>query len=212
MKRTKKTIAIALAMTLVISCFNVMAVSAVSSDKLISRVGNVDRHSYVGSEFDLEVKKGSGLSENDIKWTCSNTSIVKYADSDRYDDEMDFKALKKGKVTITATNLVTGGKIKYYVTIKSSGNNLIARVGNATKTVEVGDDIEVNVKKGANLKQSDIKWSVSNTSILAFEDGDKTGTEVEIKGKKKGTAKVTAKNMKTGGKIVYTIKVVPDND
>ena len=54
--------------------------------------------------------------------------------------------------------------------------------------------------------------TLGNTDILRFEDGDKTGTAVEVEAKKTGTTTVTANNLHTGGKIVYTVKVVPDYD
>jgi hypothetical protein len=92
------------------------------------------------------------------------------------------------------------------------GTSTISRVGSATKTVELGDDIDVKVTKGSGLSNSDITWSIGDTSILRFEDGDKTGTEVEVEARKIGTTKVTVKNLHTGGKIVYTIKVVPEYD
>ena len=48
-------------------------------------------------------------------------------------------------------------------------------------------------------------------TMSALRDVDIDGIP-EVEGKKVGTAKVYAKNLKTGGKITYTIKVVPDYD
>lgn len=191
-----------------------VTVKAKANNIYISRIGNKNRSVNAGSEFELSVKKGSGLSDNNILWTSSNTSVVKYDDDDRYDNEMEFKAVKAGKSTITAKNLKTGGKVYYYVTVKSNvGPYNIARVGNAKRYVEADDDIDLKVLKGSKLKNSQIKWAISDTSLLRFEDGDKSGTEVEVEAKgKAGTAKVTAHNLKTGGKLVYTVVITPDYD
>ena len=86
------------------------------------------------------------------------------------------------------------------------------KVGNTTKTMENDDDLELRVSKGSGLKNSEVVWSIADTSILRFEDGDNKGAEVEVEARRVGTTKVTAKNTRTGGKIVYTIKVVPERD
>lgn len=176
----------------------------------ISRVGAKDRTVRVGNEFELKVKKNGGIQDKDLYWTTSNKNIVKVIDDDRSDEEIELRATGKGTAKITCKNKITGGKIVYNVTVKEA-SKLISRVGSATKTVEVGDDIEVSVKS-SGLSANQIKWSISDSSILRFEDGDNIGNEVEVEAKRTGTAKVTAKNLYTGGKIVYTIKVVPDYD
>ena len=69
------------------------------------------------------------------------------------------------------------------------------------------------MKKGASLRNDQIKWSIADTSLLSFEYGDNIGREVELNSKgKTGTTKVTAHNLHTGGKIVYTVKVTYDYD
>lgn len=176
----------------------------------ISRVGAKDRTVRVGNEFELEVRKNGGIQDKDLYWTTSNRNIVKVVDDDRSDEEIELKAVGKGTARITCKNQITGGKIVYNVTVKEASMT-ISRVGSATKTVEVGDDIELNVKS-SGLSADQIKWSISDSSILRFEDGDNIGKEVEVEAKRVGTAKVTAKNLYTGGKIVYTINVVPDYD
>lgn len=187
-------------------------VTVKKANSTISRIGNASRSVNKGAEFELAVKMGGNIRENDIKWTIGNSSIVGFDDDDRYDNEMEFYAKKAGTTKITANNLITGGKIVYTVKVKQPSKYYISRVGNATKTVEAGDDIELRVTKGSGLSNSDIKWSVSNTNLLRFEDGDRTGTEVEVEAKRTGTAKVYAKNLHTGGQITYTIKIVPDYD
>lgn len=187
----------------------VYTVKVKASKNTISRVGNKDRNVTAGNELELRVKKNGKFSDSNLYWTTSNSKVVKIVD-DRYDDEIELRALKAGTAKITCKNGLTGGKIVYNVTVKK-GNGTISRVGSSSRTVEVGDEVELNVKK-SGLNNSQIKWSVSDSSILRFEDGDNVGTEVEVEGKRAGIAKVYAKNLKTGGKITYTITVVPDYD
>ena len=172
----------------------------------ISRVGTKERTARVGDYFELEVRKNGGIKDKDLYWTTSNKNIVKVVDDDRTDDEIELKAVGKGTATITCKNNVTGGKITYKVTVKSA-TGLIYRVGSETKTVRVGDDLDLEVRK-SGLKDSQIKWSIADTSILRFDDGESVGDDVEVIARKAGTTKVTAKNLLTGGKIVYTVKVV----
>lgn len=188
----------------------VYTVNVKASKNTISRVGSASRSVKAGNEFELRVKKNGNFSDSNLYWTTSNSKVVKIADDDRYDDEIELRALKAGTAKITCKNELTGGKLVYNVTVKK-GSGTITRVGNASRTVEVGDDVELNVRK-SGLTNSQIKWSVSDSSILRFEDGDNLGTEVEVSGKRAGTAKVYAKNLVTGGKITYTITVVPDYD
>ena len=208
----KRLTAIITVAALAITCFAV-PVSAASGDYSIYRVSDKNKTVKAGQEFELKVRPGRLLDDDRIKWTSSNTSVVKYDDDDRYDNEMEFRAVKSGKSTITATNLVTGGKIYYYVTVKAgSGSVYISRVGNSTKYVEADDDLELRVSKGSGLSNSQIKWTVSNDKLW-FEDGDNYGSVVELEsGYREGKVTVTAHNLKTGGKISYTVIITPEYD
>lgn len=188
----------------------VYTVTVKNSSKTISKIGDTNRTVIKGKEFELEVKKNGGIQDKDLYWYTSDMDIVKVADDDRTDEEIELKAVGTGKATITCKNQITGGKINYYVTVKDSGN-WIYRVGNSSKTVEVGDDIELEVSK-TGLKESQIKWTIGNTNLLRFEDGDNYGSEVELEAKRTGTTTVTVQNLHTGGKLVYTVKIVPDYD
>jgi phage-related protein len=184
----------------------VYTVKVKSPSYTISRVGEASRTARVGNSFELKVRKNGGISDSYLYWTTSNKNIVKVVDNDRSDEEIALKAVAPGTAKITCKNKYTGGKVVYTVTVKKA-SKLISRVGNATKSVEVGDDLELEVRK-SGLKESQIKWTIADTSILRFDDGENVGSEVEVIGKKRGTTKVTAKNLYTGGKIVYTVKVV----
>ena len=194
------------ALALALTVFAVPAFAA-GSDNLIYRVGAKERSVKAGQEFELKVTHGKGLDDDQIKWTIGNTKIVKLDDDDRYDDEVEFKALKKGTVKIAANNQVTGGKIVYTINVKPAlGKYNMAYVGKAKKYRGTNDDFELEVRKGSSLKENQIKWTIGNSNLLKFEDGDKYGKEVELEPKgKAGTVKVTAHNLKTGGKLVYTI-------
>lgn len=189
----------------------IYTINVKASKNTISRVGNASRTAKVGNVFELEVKKNGNFSDNNLYWTTSNSSVVKIVDDDRYDNDIELKALKAGTAKITCNNKITGGRIIYTVTVKK-GSGIISRVGGTSRTIEVGDDVDLRVNKSGSLTNSQIKWSISDTNILRFEDGDNIGTDVEIEGKRTGTAKVTAKNLVTGGRIIYTINVVPDYD
>lgn len=190
----------------------VYTIKVKKGSNLISRVGSSSKTVYKGKDFELAVKLGGAISANKVKWTIGNTSIVGYDDDDRYDNDMEFYARKEGTTKITASNLITGGKIVYTVTVKQPAGYGIKRVGNASKTVELGDDIELNVSKGSALKSSQIEWSIVDPSVLRFDEGDNNGAEVELEALKVGTTKVYAKNLYSGAKVAYSVTVVPDYD
>lgn len=195
------------ALALALTVFAVPA-SAAGGNNWIERVGAKDRSVKVGQEFELKVNHGRGLDDDQIKWTIGNTNIVRLADDDRYDDEVEFRALKKGTVKITANNLETGGKIVYTINVKAKNQGLwISQVGNASRTIAPNKEFELRVKKGDALKGSQIKWTIGNTNIVRFDDEERYGVDIDLEARKAGTTKVTANNLATGGKIVYTITV-----
>ncbi len=203
----RKLTATVTALALALTVFAVPA-SAAGGNNWIERVGAKDRSVKVGQEFELKVNHGRGLDDDQIKWTIGNTNIARLADDDRYDDEVEFRALKKGTVKITANNLETGGKIVYTINVKAKNQGLwLSQVGNASRTIAPNKDFELRVNKGDALKGSQIKWTIGNTNIVKFDDDDRYGVEIELESKKAGTTKVTANNLATGGKIVYTITV-----
>ena len=128
---------------------------------------------------------------------------------------MEFISLKPGKAKIRC--YVAGkDKTKYGDTItvnvtKNKGNYTLSKSGSSVKYEEAGDDFDLEVRKGSSIRASQLKWKISDKSILSFAGVRKTGTEVEFYAKKEGTAKVTC--ICTGGKakgkkVVYTVKVV----
>ena len=195
------------ALALALTVFAVPA-SAAGGNNWMERVGSANKTVKVGQEFELKVNHGRGLDDDQIKWTIGNTNIARFADDDRFDDEVEFRALKKGTVKITANNLETGGKLVYTVNVKAKNQGVwISQVGNASRTVAPHKEFELRVNKGDALKGSQIKWTISNTNIVRFDDEDRFGVDIDLEAVKSGTAKVTANNLATGGKIVYTINV-----
>lgn len=178
----------------------------------ISMIGSKNRTVNKGQEFELAVKLGGKISENKVKWTIGNTAIVGYDDDDRYDNEMEFYAKKAGTTKITAKNLITGGKIVYTVKVKAPNDYGIYRVGSSSRTIEVGDDAELQVSKGASLRDDQIVWYIDDPTILSFDEGINYGPYVEVEGLQTGTTKVTVENLHSGAKAVFNINVVPDND
>ena len=58
-------------------------------------------------------------------------------------------------------------------TDSSLGSNKIGRVGSATKTVYKGGELDLEVRKGVKMRDSNIKWYIGNSSILRFDDDDR---------------------------------------
>ncbi len=198
---------VAAAMMFTVLGINTNEASAALGYNKIGKVGNATKTVSAGKYFELEVNKGSKVKDSNLWWSVGNSDVVRIADDDRSDDEIDLKAVKAGTTKVTCKNKLTGGKIVYTVKVNKTASYGIKRVGGATKVVKVGNDIEVKVSKGSGLKNNQIKWYIVDSSILRFEDNERYGTEVEVEGLKGGTTKLYAKNLRTGAKAVYTVKV-----
>lgn len=185
-----------------------ITVKSTSKKNTISSSGAKTRSIKVGQELELKVKKLNGAKERNLKWTVSDTSIVAFADKDRYGDDMDFRAKKAGTTKITCKDTSTGDKVTYTVTVKKpSSTDTISRVGNQSRTYRVNRefDLEVNTYNGA--KERNLKWSISNTSVVAFDDDDRYGDDMEFRAKKAGTATITCKDVSNGDTVTYKITV-----
>lgn len=174
----------------------------------IKRVGTQNKSVITGQEFELKVTKSKGVRENDLKWTIANTSIVAYDDNDRYDDEMEFRAKKAGTTKITCKNTKNGNAVTFNVTVKStSKTNTISISGAKTRSIKVGQGLELKVKTHNGAKERNLKWTVANTAIVAYADKDRYGDDMDFRAKKAGTTKITCKDTKTGDSVVYTVTV-----
>ncbi len=174
---------------------------------------NITRSSktmYVGSTYEISTKTTPSESDEDyLYWSIvSGKNVVRFAERERYDDDIKIKALKTGtakiRCRIKGTNRYDTITIKV---IRKKYSYAFYRVGKTTRTVEVGDDFELKVKKTTGLKDNDLKWSIQNSKILRFEDRDVTDDEVELEARRAGTTYVTCYNKKTKTKLTYKIKV-----
>ena len=138
---------------------------------------------YVGSTYEISTKTTPSESDEDyLYWSIvSGKNVVRFAERERYDDDIKIKALKTGtakiRCRIKGTNRYDTITIKV---IRKKYSYAFYRVGKTTRTVEVGDDFELKVKKTTGLKDNDLKWSIQNSKILRFEDRDVTDDEVEL--------------------------------
>ena len=170
----------------------------------------------VGQEFELKAKMTPRNADDDyLVWSIvKGKNIVAFEDGDRIgDDEVELKALKKGTAKVKVK--IKGTKKVAYVTItvkEKKKSTDIKRVGTKNRTVEVGDDFELEVKKSSGVKNKHLKWTISNRKIVKFDSDDKYGKEMEFEAKKTGTVTITCTNTKTKKKITYKITVVPDVD
>ena len=156
-----------------------------------------------GKEFEIRAKVTPIDAEDDyIRWEIiSGKKYVKFEDRDRTGDEMDFIAVKPGKA-----------KIRCYVQGKSKkkyGDTITVTV------TKKKSDFDLEVKKGSSIKNSQLKWEISDTSIVSFAERKTTGTDVEFYAEKTGTVRVTCtctSGKAKGKKVVYTVNVIADDD
>lgn len=83
----------------------------------ISKISATSKTVRAGQEFELKVYSGERNVDDDyFVWSIDNKSIVRFDDDDRYDDEMEFKALKAGTATITCK--IKGTNVKKTCVVK----------------------------------------------------------------------------------------------
>ena len=135
------------------------------------------------------------------------------------DDDIKFKALKAGTTKITCRNTKTDKKINFKITVKnvkkttkaSSQNKTICAKGSLKRSIRVNGELELEVKKtkGKGVKDRQLKWTVEDSSVLAFEDMDDGiyDDEMEFVGIKPGKTTVTCTNTANKEKVTFTITV-----
>lgn len=182
----------------------------------IKRVGKATVTVNAGQEFELKVKMTPLKAEDDfLRWKIvKGSNVVRFEDDDRTDDEIELKALKAGTAKIRCQIKGTSKKVDFTVKVKKikEQEKKISAKGSLNRTVEAGDDFDLEVKKYSGLKNKNLKWTIKNTSILRFEENDNKGKEVELYARKTGKTTVTCTNTLTKQKIKFTITVVPDYD
>ena len=98
---------------------------------------------YVGNTYEIEAKMTPHYAEDDyLYWTIvSGKNVVKFADNDRYDDDIKIRAVKAGTAKVRCR--IRGTKKYDTITIKAVKKKYsyaFSRVGAATITVYVGED------------------------------------------------------------------------
>ena len=93
----------------------------------------------------------------------------------------------------------------------SSQNKTIRAKGPLKRSIRVNDELELEVKKtkGKGVKDHQLKWTVEDSAILAFEDMDDGiyDGEMEFVGIKPGKTTVTCTNTANKEKVTFTITV-----
>lgn len=87
------------------------------ASKKITAATKTTKTVRIGKDFDLEVNKYSGLKDRYLKWSIGNKKIVRFDDDERVGDEVEFKAIKVGKTTVTCTNTKTNQKITFTINV-----------------------------------------------------------------------------------------------
>lgn len=172
----------------------------------------------VGREFKVRVRMTPrGAEENFLKWTIvKGKNVVRFDDDDRTDDEVELRAIKRGTAKLRCQ--IRGTKKKVTMTIrvkgKTTGNSggSVKALGSTRRTVEVGDDFELKVRRSGGLLERDLRWTIQNPDIVFFDDYDLTDDEVELKARRVGSTTVTCKNRNNNKSVSFTIQVVPEYD
>ena len=133
---------------------------------------------YIGQRFDLDYYGGTGT----VKWKSSNSKIAKVNKNGLV------TALKKGKVTITAT--------RNNRSVTCTVNVIQQKLSSSKLTVKAGKTADLDLK-GAVSK---VTWTSSKPKIASV---NKNGL---VKGLKKGTAVITAKHAGVSYKCTVTVK------
>lgn len=168
-----------------------------------------------GNYFELYARVSPYNADDDsLVWSIvKGKNIIRFEDYDRDGDEQEFIALKKGTAKVCCR--IAGTNKKAYTTVvvkKASSKGTIKRIGPKTRTIAVGEDFDLEVRKSAGVKYKNLRWSIKNTSVVRFEDYNRYGDDVEFRAVSAGKTKITCKNKKTGKSVSFTIKVVSRNN
>lgn len=184
--------------------------------KKISAIGKKTITVTAGKELELKVKMTPGYADDDyLHWKIiSGSKYVSFDDYDRTDDELELRAKKAGTAKVRCTIKGTGKKVTFTVKVKAAPKTTkkITIRGSQNRTVEVGDDFELKIKKYSGLKEKYLKWKIKDTSIIRFDDGDRTDDEVEFKARRTGKTTITCTNTKTNQSVKFTVTVIPEYD
>lgn len=186
-----------------------MAAFANGRPTTLKKSGKTTRTIYVGDKIKLRVTANGD--DDFLKWTKKSSSIA-FEDNDRTGDDMTFHAVKAGSAKVSCKIKGTTKKVTYTIKVKNrkvdEAGQTITRKGPAAVTLNVGRDMDLRVKKAKAVKDSYLKWSVEDDTIVRIDDDDVFDDEVEIIGRRKGSTTVTCKHLLTKKKVTFKVKVV----
>lgn len=163
-----------------------------------------------GDSFELKAKVTPYDADDDyLEWKIiTGENVVRFDDEDRYDDEMEFRALKAGTAKISCQ--IRGTDIKSVVTVKvkkAASGSKITRVGAKERTVRVSGEFELEVKKKRGVREEDLKWSIEDRTVAEFDDDDIYDDEMEFRALKAGTTKIKCTHRRTKKSVTFIVHV-----
>lgn len=93
------------------------------------------------------------------------------------------------------------------VSISASAAQTITRSGAKNYTVSKGKTFELKVQKISPVNDDDLKWSIKNKNIIAFDDRDHYDDDMDFRALKAGSTTITCKNTRTDEKVSYKVTV-----
>ncbi len=143
---------------------------------------------YVGADYRLYANVTN--TDYDVYWKSSDESVATIEDMGS--GSAMVKALKKGKVTITAYQIIEGveKKATCTITIKESITNV--KLDPSVVEIEVGDYKTIVARVTGDA--SELRWVSSDASVFTFVDGVDKGSSVTIQALKPGKAMLTCIN------------------
>lgn len=165
-----------------------------------------------GEEFKLHADMTPHYAEDDyLEWSIvEGNSVIRFEDAERDGDDAEFIALKKGTAKVCCR--IRGTEKKAYFTVNVAAHkakkSTIKRIGFKRRTVMLGSEFELKVRKSKGLKDRNLKWTIADTSVAGYDDDDRFDDEMDFVAIGVGKTKITCKNRLTGKKVSYTIKVV----
>lgn len=214
MKRIKKITLFLLTLTIMLCASVSIAFAAGAIPEKIIRISKASQTVTAGSKFELRVTTEPWHAEDDfICWKIvSGDKVIRFDDYDRTGDEADFRALKSGTANICCYIYGKEASTKLSFTIKvekaNKKNANIQRIGKKNRRVEIGDDIELKVRKKGGVPNRKLVWSIGNKNILRFDEWRHTGHEMDFKAIGFGSTTVTCKIKGTGKKVTFKVRVV----
>lgn len=175
------------------------------------QVASVKKTIRKGDTFELKAKLTPyNADDNYLDWSIAKgKNVVRFADSDRHDDEVEFRALKAGTAKISCQ--IRGTDIKSTITVKvkkADATGKITRVGAKERTVSIHREFELKVKKAGGVKERNLKWTIGDTSIVRFDDDDVHDDEMEFQALKAGTTKIKCTNTATKKTVTFVVHVI----